>query len=294
MKPMNDAGSIDPIGKALQRAQDERRVDTRTERESVRSWVQPSTPLGVAAPSFGISTFEPVALDAEHLHSRHILCGTDDEDRILTDRYRLLRTRTLQILMGHGWRSLAITSAGPKAGKSLTTINLAISIAREGKLNVIAIDADIRKPTLASDLGINSEYGLIDFLSSDIPLERVLYQPESIPNLQVLVGRPIIADSVKAEILNSGKMRTLLEQFRATSEPTIVLIDTPPVLLGDDVIVMAPMVDAFMLVVEEGGTQVDDLQKSLELLAEYEIMGTILNNSDEKTHRMEGYYQSDS
>jgi Mrp family chromosome partitioning ATPase len=122
----------------------------------------------------------------------------------------------------------------------------------------------------------------------------VLYQPESIPNLQVLVGRPIIADSVKAEILNSGKMRTLLEQFRATSEPTIVLIDTPPVLLGDDVIVMAPMVDAFMLVVEEGGTQVDDLQKSLELLAEYEIMGTILNNSDEKTHRMEGYYQSDS
>src|SRR4029077_16593111 len=103
-----------------------------------------------------------------HLHSRHILCGRGKEDPAVSDRYRLLRTRVIQALKLNGANTLGVTSAGPKDGKTLTSINLAISLAREGSFKVVLIDADLRKPSLADDLGIAVSKGLIDYLSSDL------------------------------------------------------------------------------------------------------------------------------
>jgi protein-tyrosine kinase len=270
---------MDHISKALERAQGE-------QRSSVRAWMRASgtdRPLEVLE----LTPARCATLDDAHLHERHILCGRGKEDPAVSDRYRLLRTRVIQALRVQGKHAFGVTSPGPQDGKSLTSINLAISIAREGSHSVLLVDADLRKPSIAADLGISVDRGLIDFLSTDIGFSDVLIGT-SIDNLFVLPGRQ--SDSAAApELLSSPKLRSLVEQLQGR-ERCIVVVDLPPVGLGDDVVALAPYLDGLLLVVREGGTSIDALKQSVESLKDFTILGTVLNRSSERKLKFEGYY----
>jgi len=274
---------MDHISRALERVQGEQR--------SVSSWVRPSA-IEPQLEDFVLTPSTVVTLAESHLRSRHILCGRGTEDQAVSDRYRLLRTRVLQALKLQGQNTLGITSPGPKDGKSLTSINLSISIAREGSHKVVLVDADLRKPSVADDLGIRVNKGLIDLLSGDVEFAQVLLET-NIENLFVVPGRREESDIAVPELLSSDRMRELVTQYRG-QERCVVIVDLPPVHLGDDVVALAPYLDGILLVVREGGTTINALKESVELLKDYTILGTVLNQSSERRPTFDGYYYRDA
>lgn len=209
------------------------------------------------------------------LQEKRILSGF--EQNAFTDAYKMLRTQVLQRLREKGWNVLAITSPGPNEGKTLTAINLAISLAMEVNYTVLLVDADLRHPSVHSYFGIDAEYGLSDYLTADKPLSELLVHPEGIPGFVILPGGKPIANS--AELLNSLKMVRLVEELKKRYPSRIILFDLPPLLNAADTLAFSPYVDAALLVIEDGKTQADDVKRAIDLLQGTSVIGTVLNKS---------------
>jgi protein-tyrosine kinase len=197
-------------------------------------------------------------------------------DHEFTDVYRVLRTRVLQSLNANQWNSLAITSPATGSGKSLTAINLAISLAREVNRTVLLADFDLRNPCIHEYFGYEPEAGIGDYLFDDVPLEKILFSP-SIDRLVVLPGRESIHNS--SEMLRSPKMLALVSEIKERYQDRLVIFDLPPILAVDDALAFSPYVDAMLLIAENGGTQRDDMTKALEMLRGTPLIGTVLNKS---------------
>lgn len=261
---------MDRIARALELAQRQRRPGTRTRDDAE-----------VVSVEYRHTRRMPVSRD--HLRRARVLTG--EADGITVDAYRLLRTRVLHRMHQNGWRTLGITSAGPKEGKSLTAINLAISIARDAERTALLVDADLRRPSVHLYLGLDAELGLGDFLNG-ADVERMLINP-GIERLVILPG--CSRQPVGPEQLASARMANLVHELGSRYEDRIVVFDLPPVLIGDDVLSMASNVDALLLVVSEGDTDARALARSLELLDEVPIIGTVLNKSSPESSS-HGYY----
>lgn len=275
---------MDHISKALERAQ--------VERGNVRSWVLPTATEGPAAGApVAIAAVRSVTLAVEHLRQQHILSGRalGLEDPAVSDMYRLLRTRVIQSMRKHGWRSVGVTSAGARVGKSLTAINLAMSMARDGSYNVTLVDADLRRPSAAAMLGIDDGPGLIDYLATECELESVLIKPD-VENLTILPGRGDSSGIAVPELLTSRKMVGLVGALQQRFGSNLLIVDLPPILVGDDVVAVAPLFDCLLVVIAEGETDVEDLRKAAELVKQFNIVGTVLNKSSEKAKRNAGYH----
>ena len=219
------------------------------------------------------------------LKQNRVLSAIDDH-RII-DIYRLLRTRVLRRMRQNNWKSIGITSAGKNDGKTLTSINLGISIAMKQNYTVVVVDADLRSPSIHKLFGIKPKVGLMDYLTSDISLDDVLIHP-GIDRLTILPGTDGIEAS--SELLSSPKMSRLTQDLKTRYPSRIVIYDLPPVLVSDDVAAFAPNLDTALLVVEAGHTGIDRLKQSIDLLEGVDIIGTVLNKSKESLHDQEYYY----
>lgn len=279
---------MDHFSKALENAE--------RQGHSVKDWVRPAPARG-ARPA-GVTQLQlasrSVRFDPEHLRARRVLSGLGTDDPAIADKYRLLRTQLLQKMRAQGWSRLAVTSVHPKAGKTMNSINLAISIARDGNQRVVLMDVDLRKPSIGDELGLDESLGMIDYLSGEAEISDVAVISEDIPNLTILPGRRLAANEASPERLSSGRMLQLLNTISEGSEPTIVLADLPPLFVGDDVILLGEHMDCVLLVVEEGVTEVEDLRKAGEMLQPFNLIGSVLNKSAEKRKEFSGYYHTGS
>lgn len=280
---------MDHISKALERAKSERR--------SVRDWVvKPESPEQQPAQGFAddgrdVRQGTTVELDLNVLQANHVLCDPTVDAPEITDKYRLLRTRVLQLMKPNGWGKLGITSPGPRAGKTLNTINLGMSIVRDGNYRVVLVDADLRQPALAQTLGIEPELGIIDYLSGRAALQDIVMSPTGFENLSILPGRHSESDAEAPDFLRSHRMAQLIRSAES-SDSTIVLVDLPPVLIGDDVIAVAPLLDCMLLIIDEGATDQEELTGTADLLKGFNLLGTVLNRSAERSKEAVGYYQA--
>ena len=264
---------------------------------SVKDWVRPASPQPEARPG-GAAQLQlaarPVQLDYDHMRSHKILSGSGTDDPVVADKYRLLRTQLLQKMRAQGWSRLAITSVHPKAGKTMNSINLAISIARDGNQRVVLMDVDLRKPSIGDELGLEESLGFVDYLTGDAEMSEVAVTCEEIPNLTIVPGRRPESQEILPERLSSGRMLEFLNTISTGSEPTIVLADLPPLFVGDDVILLGEHMDCVLLVVEEGVTEIEDLKKAGEMLQPFNLIGSVLNKSAEKRREFSGYYHAGS
>jgi len=278
--------SMDHISKALEKSRAEGQDAKRAPRQHrVRDWVRPTSSTDRSSVDHAFRTVE---LDREILRQNHILVDGDDPYNL--DRYRVLRTRMLMLMKSNRWHSVGITSPGAQDGKSLTATNLALAVARDDVNEVFLIDADLRKPSLPRNLGFEVEYGLADFLRGDAELHDVAVQPDIYPNLVVLPGRRDENQPAESELLRSSRTSELFEQIRAHNRDAVIIVDFPPILVGDDVLALAPKLDSMLLVISEGRTNVDELTSAVELLADFNLLGTVLNRSTAKKTSSQGYY----
>ena len=224
-----------------------------------------------------------VPVDEERLRRYRVVAGLHDD--AIAGAYKVLRTAIVQRMRANGWRSLAITSPAQGAGKTLTAVNLAISLAHEVNHTVLLADLDLRRPRLHRCFVDHPGLGISEYLTDDVPLSEILFNP-GIDRLVVLPGHKRFANS--SEMLVSPRMVHLAKELVTRYPERIVLYDMPPILACDDVMAFAPQIDAVLLVVEEGRTDAEDLQRTMGLLEHVNIVGTVLNKA-EGSQRGYGY-----
>jgi exopolysaccharide/PEP-CTERM locus tyrosine autokinase len=241
---------------------------------------QPATAAGAApaeTPTDQVtySQTRHVEVSAAELRAKRVVSAF--EPCAFTDAYKMLRTQVLQRLRENNWNVLAVTSPGTGEGKSLTALNLAISMAMEIGHTVLLVDANLRHPSLHEHLGLSGERGLSDYLLDDTPLSELFVRPNGIDYLTLLPGGRALLNS--AEMLNSPKMSRLVTELKSRYAGRIVVFDLPPVLNAADAMAFAPYVDATLLVVEEGKTKRKEIEHTLELLSGTNVLGTVLNKA---------------
>lgn len=195
------------------------------------------------------------------------------------DAYKILRTRVLSALRANKWNALAITSPGENEGKTLTAINLAISLALEVSQTVLLVDANLRHPSVHEYFGLKPDFGLSDYLTGDEAIEDLLINP-GIERFVILPGGPAVQNS--SEMLSSPKMADLVRELKTRYPSRIIIFDLPPVLTVADALAFAPHVDASVLVIEECKTQADEVSRAAEVLQQAtNLIGVVLNKSQE-------------
>lgn len=216
-----------------------------------------------------------ISISGDKLQQMRIIKGLPRG--LITDAYNILRTQVLQKMQMNNWKTLAVTSPGQGEGKSLTAINLAISIAMEVNSTVLLVDADLRHPSIHEYFGMKPTDGLSNYLMEDKPLESMLVNPAGIERFIFLPGGSTLQNS--AEMLNSPKMQQLVTEFSSRYPNRIVIFDLPPLLSTSDALAFSPYVDAALLVVEEGQTKEEDLLRAISMLEKDRLIGTVLNKA---------------
>lgn len=190
--------------------------------------------------------------------------------------YKLLRTQVLRSMHKNGWNVIGVTSPGAGEGKTLTAINLAVSLALDVNHTVLLADLDLRRPSVHRYFGLDAGRGLADFLVDDFDLREILFNP-GMQRLVVLPGGTPLVNS--SEMLSSPRMAWLAQELRSRYPARIVLLDMPPLLAADDVLAFSPYLDAVLLVAEEGRTSREDLVRSRDLLRDIPVLGPVVNKS---------------
>jgi protein-tyrosine kinase len=239
-------------------------------------------PAPASAPPFDIERLEWVQPDVDLLEQNRIVI---DERSDASAAYKVLRTRVLQRMRRNGWKTLAVTGTCPNEGKTLTAINLSINLAWHLTTSVVLVDMDLRNPSIYRYLGIDTRYGLMDYLNGDVPLARAGVRP-GIERLGVIMNDRSVANA--SELLSAPETVQLIEEVKR-GEDRIAIFDLPPVFAGDDVLAFAPMVDAVLIVLSQGTTKRTSLAALRELLQNVNVIGTVLNRSSE---RVAPYYYS--
>lgn len=265
----------------IKQALDKARAERETEREAAPqpAQAQATSQIGsrIVDPPIQYSQTRVATLDPAVLRENRIIYGDADTGGLTA--YKMLRTQVLQRMKTRGWNALAITSPAENDGKSMTAINLAISLARELHHTVLLVDMDLRNPSIHRYFGLQPAKGISDCLLYGTSLGDALVNP-GIERLVLLPGREKLNNS--SEVLASPAVGLLVQELKSRYPSRMVLFDLPPVLASDDALSFAPYADAFLLVLRDGKTQRQEIEHSFELLKDANIIGTVLNGSEEK------------
>ena len=205
------------------------------------------------------------------------------------DCYKVLRTKIQLLTREKGWNTVMITSPQPAEGKTLTSINLALTFSKVYNQTVLLVDCDLRHQNVHKLLGFQSDSGLMNYLLKDQPLEELIIWP-SVDKLTLISGGRTSDNS--SELLGSPRMKTLVQEMKSRYEDRYVIFDTSPVLIGDDAIALAHYIDSIIMVVEEGRTSIKDVKKALEMLPQEKFLGFVLNRqSCALADKYYGYYK---
>jgi Mrp family chromosome partitioning ATPase len=191
--------------------------------------------------------------------------------------YKLLRTQALRRLDQLGANTLAVVSPSAADGKTLTTINLAIAIAATSGRTALVVDFDLRNPSLHRRFGFEPTVGVEECLGQRRPLHEALVKIAGYERLTLLPARSRVEQS--SELLTASRVGELVTEMRTRYTNRVILFDLPPVLLADDVLAFSQHIQAALLVVGERHTKREDVTRSLELLRDTPIIGTVLNQS---------------
>jgi len=204
------------------------------------------------------------------------------------DQYRSLRHLVERLHRDAGLQVFAVTSPGSGEGKTVTTLNLAGSLAQSRDARVLVIDADLHRPAVAEYLGIEHPHspGLIDLIVNDqLGLEHAERRLDALNLSVVLTG---VYETGAYELLNSRRLETLLQDARRRYD--YVLIDTPPLMPLPDCRLIGRYIEGFFLVVAAHRTPRKALAEALNLLEPAKLIGTVFNGDDRPLTRYSTYY----
>jgi capsular exopolysaccharide synthesis family protein len=205
----------------------------------------------------------------------------------LAESYRSIRTALLLSSADRPVKTIAVTSALPGEGKTVSVANLAVTLAQSGK-TVLVVDADLRRPRQHRLFKVKNTFGLTTYLTDSVPIKDVVKSTE-ITNLFLVNAGPIPPNP--AELLGSEKMTRFIKMM--AEECDFMLFDLPPMLEISDALVLGAKVDGVVLVVWGDKTSREALKKAREKLDMLKLrtLGVVINNVTLPHHG--GYYYKD-
>lgn len=216
---------------------------------------------------------EPRPLDPENLAKRRII-HPDMENRESLNVFRELRTKLLQVSRGQNFVAM-LTSVPADGGGSFVSMNLAASIAFDEAKTSLVIDCNLLDPTLDTVMGVDTEYGLTDFLlDPSIGVDEVIY-PSGIPRLRLIpVGKK---QEHVAEFFTSTRMRGFLDVVKRRYPDRFIFIDAPPVSHSADARILSDLCDYAILVVGYGQATAADIEAAVEVVGRNKLVGVVFN-----------------
>jgi capsular exopolysaccharide synthesis family protein len=202
-----------------------------------------------------------------------ILVAALDPLSAAAEQYRTLRARISQSEESHPMRVIQVTSPGKGDGKSVTALNLALTMAQEFQRRVLILDADLRSPNVHTLLGLPAGPGLVEVLTGTAGLEEALVE---IPEHHLTVLRAGRTYERPAEMLGSGPMRRLVDSLRTQFDR--IVVDSAPTTVADAGAV-APLSDGLLLVVRASATTTPAISRAIATLASSKLLGLVFNES---------------
>lgn len=247
--PFDNAIKFDQIKTITPQTQTSRRFDLDLERLARSGFLTPE------------SGRTQLAEEMRHI-KRPLLLNAVNTDKNLTSRLNLIM----------------VTSSRPSEGKSYTSLNLAMSIAKERDKTVLLVDADVAKPGITRVLGMDTERGLVDYLVDDTLALADVMMKTNVPNFRFLpAGKKHIHST---ELLASESMLALAQDLSKRYPDRIVIIDTPPLLATSEASVLAGLAGQIVMVVEAEKTSKQELDEALALVdRESKYVGLVLNKA---------------
>ena len=213
-------------------------------------------------------------------------------DSLVTEQLRKLRSALAYHDSGRLLRALLITSCLPGEGKTTVAINLSAVMAKGDNAPVILIDADLRRRSLTSSMGLKSKPGLADVLAGNAEVQDVLVKTV-INNLYILPAGS--NPSNPAELIASAKMRNLLGHLKEQYEGSCIIIDSTPLISTSEPNVLTELVDGVLLVIQAEKTRRDIVKRELKSADSQKILGVVLNGADfEASQYYRKYYTYES
>jgi capsular exopolysaccharide synthesis family protein len=214
------------------------------------------------------------------------LASLEHPDSFAAEQYQGLRLTMEQMKGLRDTRVVAITSPCLGDGKTVTSINLAVALSRGGTSRVLLVDADLRRPAVASRLGLaDADAGLVDAItSSDTTLHDV---SRTIPGSTLRVVPSGVVRAPLHEILRAPQLESLLTEARRHYD--FIVLDAPPLLPVFDAALLSRAVDGVLLVVAANRTPRKLLGEALNQLEPSKVLGIIFNGD---ARPLFGYYDS--
>jgi len=240
----------------------------------------PAVKRSDSSPLVSISTANPM------------LTTINDPFSAVSEQYRKLKSTLVRMTSQESFRNLImVASAVAGEGKSMTAVNLAISLAQELDLTVLLVDADLRRPSIHRYLEFEPALGLSDCLLDGVdPVDAIINT-----NVGRLAIMPAGKDVVNPlELFNSRKMQDLLAEIKHRYNDRYVIIDTPPLLPFAETRLLGHLVDGIVFVIQEGLAPRESIQEAIEALKGCPILGVLLNNSitvSNDSHHYSTYYK---
>jgi len=240
--------------------------------------VDPKPKSGWVSPTYTVS--RKVSPDPDVLHANRCILHRP-QDSVEVDAYRVLRTKILQKCKERGGNTIMVTSAVSGEGKTLNAVNIAVTLAKEFQQTVLLVDCDLRRQSIHRYFGYESDTGIIDYLLNDTPVSELMTWP-GIEKLTVMSGgRPISGGS---ELLGSSRMKELVEDMKTRYPERYIIFDVPPLLAGADALAFVPLVDHVVVVVREGATPADAVNRAMKLIPPEKVLGLVLNGQKDLSH----------
>jgi len=253
-------------------------------KESVRETAAPPPKTAVPPPNGAEQLLAAPVLQARVSLEDRIVVHSDRRGAG-AERFRLIRMALRNSQAGKAQKILLVTSPLPRDGKSTVALNLATSLAEDGKVKVLLLEADLHRPSLLSHLGLQRLPGLTESVEDMVDPATVIRRIEPLGFYLLPAGR---FPDKPTEMLQSERFHSLLRDFKTSFE--WVLIDCPPAFPLADVVALRSQVDAVLLVARAGVTPRETIQEAVQLFKPGQVVGMILNAAEGVNHLYSKYY----
>ncbi len=220
----------------------------------------------------------------EHIVSYYESIGKQTWEGPVMVNFRRLQVSIKGLQKNNMCKVMVFTSSQQKEGKSTISLNTAITLCSDKKSNIAIVDCDFRKPTLNKFLGFSPDKGLSDYLLEEAEIKDILHGG-IIPNLTIIpVGNK---PSNTCELFASDRMTQFVSYLREQFD--CVIIDTPPVLAFPDTVIIAPLSDGVIFVINCKSTRKTIVKRAVETLKDCKVIGFIMNMSESAAVDYYGY-----